>query len=406
MSGALLNWWQMPGPADLVRAVGMQLRRGQCVIVRLPAHAPPGLAASVREWIDGNGSRARWQMLSPPPASQPAHWLWQVWCPDIPCPNVLTTAQLLDQAAPAGIYELCLPPANPANETATCAIAWLSFLNTYAQASQHIATLERGVFLVILDTPSVQRAVPKSEPLLTVLRYEKQATALDLLFFLTSQRRAVAAPNARSLAEQLCVQTAAALFPTDPLCAAWVVQQPDPLLSPEGILAQLHIWRAARAWPLAFAPDTELTWAHGLQAEVDGERHTHLVATPDLTALKIRIEQALWLAQVRVVLPWLEQERRRLITQPEIFSYLSAKLAATPYVSEFAPDAQITDPMYLELGPLCRLLPRWPAADHVIRDPEKLLDYAHLLRMCRNDLSHLQPIETTRLRQLLESEAL
>lgn len=385
----------MPGPATLVAEVVRALEGGQCVVVGLPEYAPPLLRRALRRAAEHPAAPREWRSLStqPLPHQPLAEWLWECWHPGTECPPQLTVARLMAEpfANEGSIWEL---PALPGVALAE----WQKFLDDYERALRQVGQLRRNVLVLVVEEAATLCQLPRrDQPCLVYCRYQQQATRLDMLLYL-SQLLPTATGEA-ALVRELRIQTAAALCPADPVLAACLAEAET--CEPAALAAQATAWQQQRGWLPPAEPDQLAAWAKGQLGYADGQPEWHLCA-PQAAALNARIRQARWLAQVRVLLPWLEQQRWRLLHHPELRRYYEKEL---PYRKEFGEVViEITEVEQLEPTQMLILLRTNHApqsnAPNLLRS-QALHDQLALLRDCRNELSHLVPLAESRVGELL-----
>ncbi|WP_156109376.1 hypothetical protein [Hymenobacter sp. APR13] len=313
----------------------------------------------------------------------------------------MTTAQLLakpfDRAG--GIWEL--------PDVSGCAPAeWLKFLQNYQQALQQVSRLHRNVLLVVVEDSFGLTQLPRrNQPQLAFHRYQQQLTQLDMLLFLSR-----VAPKADSAIErELYIHTVAALFPADAECALALLQEMP--LTPEQITEFLEARQRERSWCSTTelpATNSDDAWSRGVDCYVDSRPIRHICA-PAVASLAACVRQAQWLAQVRVLLPWIEQQRWQLLHNTELRHYLRTQLQETPYEKKFGEEpnmrvVKVSDPDRLEPAQMLYVLqrrhrPREGATTYL--KSTKLHRKLETLLECRNEISHLSPLSENQIVSLL-----
>lgn len=398
------EWWQMPGPATLIERVVRDLESGLCAVVSLPEYGPPDFRQAVKRVAQRPNAQRDWYRITelPLPDQSLAEWLWEQWLPseDNPCPPNLTVAKLLAQPSiPSGA--ICeLPSLKQVNLT-----KWLRFMGDYQQALQQIARQYRIVLLVVVEEGASLTQLPRlDQPQLTFHRYQQQATRLDMLLFLTQALRPTVPLNT-PIERELRINCAAALFPTDPVLALQSAESGP--FDPSALQVELENQQRQRGWPSQPTPTNgspDSDWAHGLVGYADGQPEIHLCA-PHAGSLTSRIRRSLWLAQVRVLLPWMEQQRWRLLHIPDVKRYLRSELQSRPYEKQFdgRPTIIIQEPEKLEFAHILAVICRRhkPQANAGYLKSSRLHNQLELLRDRRNDLSHLSPLTEYQVVELL-----
>jgi hypothetical protein len=146
-------------------------------------------------------------------------------------------------------------------------------------------------------------------------------------------------------------------------------QSPERLSDP---LARLIEYATAR-----WGPKTRAEWACGTLQEFEGatEVHSGWAATNGQSQI---IKRRLWEGQARIILPMLDRNRRTLIQ--ESFGKLKNVY-----------DAESPEDLFdLDFGDLCSALAR-------VRAERKYVDWAHDLRLIRNQLAHLEVVSHSQL---------
>lgn len=402
-----LEWWQMPGPAQLVEQVVRDLEEGNCAVVYLPRYAPPDFRRALRRQAERPHSPREWHFLNNEISSeQPlVSWLWEQWHSNTgqPCPLHLTIKQLLsvDFADSGGIWELPslgeIPP-----------LHWLKFLDDYQREIHSLLRVRRNVLvLVVEDSPVLSCLSYRSQAQLVFHTYKMQPSKLDMLLFLNQQVPAIGAPQFKPEERELRIHSAAALYPTDPLAA--IEQAENGSLNPAIIIGQIREQQKQRDWLEEIAPQDENSrWVMGMVSYVDGQIEHHLGA-PHEAPLEARIRQALWLAQVRVLLPWMEYQRWRLLHKPELKRYLQRELEREPFHKKFegGHEVNVTEPEKLEPSHILSVIKRKHPSPHPLSTSllksERLHRQLAILIECRNALSHLSPLSEQLLVTLLDA---
>jgi hypothetical protein len=147
----------------------------------------------------------------------------------------------------------------------------------------------------------------------------------------------------------------------------------EQMLAPEPVLRDLAL---ERGWPQHVPPSWPEQWRRGMAQHMGGKSQTHS-ALLSCKELELRI----WSAQVREIIPYVEEQRRHLLIQT----------GSTLQLPWSIPGAngqwrEITDLHDLEIQHINSQIRN----DHS-RDPQ-LRDLVACLSDMRNDLAHLKPI--------------
>jgi hypothetical protein len=290
-------WWSLPGPATYLDEVLDVLRQGRSVVLALPRHAPPGLeeafAAAVsrdRVW--------RWTAVEPIEGESPLH--------------SAVRACWAGGEGPVGVSSLVQDPRMRnrvlwldtfSDDRWAC---WQRWLGEFAHASQHQRPRERAVCACItVGIPPAASA--RSLPALGVVQWRGRLDGIDLRVWAAMLARGTErARFEHELRRELIAEISAG----DPALALSLVElQMSQLLDVDPVI---DAYANERGW----APDgPAMTWETGAIDLVGGEEAIHpaaLLAGPQSSRL---LTERVWRAQVRVIFPFIEGERRRLIQE-------------------------------------------------------------------------------------------
>ena len=355
-------WWQLPGPAGFVERLVQALRDGQNVILQLPEHAPDGLPQAVRATAHGGvWSTVRAVDWTRQP---PAQVLAQRFASDLPV-TTLCNARTLCQSEVFAQRLLWLEEIPAADWP-----AWKAFLTEYQHASHTVSLLRRTLFCVVLVG---QQALdpPPTDICLSHHCWRGVVEPLDMLLYASHFLRPL---RQMHLLKEIAIHTLARIAGSDPHIAERFAHEPlERLLEPLPTLQQIA---RERGWPHTSATDW-LAWENGSLDNLAGHPLTHAAAlavtegVPELT-------QRLWSAQVSVLFPWLETQRRQFIRQ--LWDCLSV-----PFETSYE---TITDKRDLELAHLEVQLLRRPTGPHT-----EALQHLRQLKRVRNRLAHAEPLE-------------
>lgn len=397
MRSASASWWAMPGPERFVRDLAADLAAGRHVVVGLPPHTPPGLLPHLAHHARPGVDARAWQFPPAPHLAQdqsPAEWLWHYWKqgqPDDQCPFDLTPQQLARQAdLPVG-KRVVLTGLLPADWP-----QWLSFLVEYAQQAQQTTALRRTLFCLVVEDPHILADLPtRQDSQYRIHRYDGRCGQLDAHLYVAAHLLKPANAGPLSLVEEIQQELAALLFRTDPAAAVQVAELPTP--DAYALQAVVESIAAGRQWPPA-APKPALglteQWAHGWidQRHARAWRHP---GAPHAITPRQRAEMALWQAQVRVLLPWIEQRRREVLVEPAVDKFLKGKLPRTFERQHWKGDA--TNRTYhkeqvdrLELGFITELF--WEGRHELDAGLRLRRQKFEALKTHRDQLSHLKTL--------------
>ena len=245
--------------------------------------------------------------------------------------------------------------------------AWSMFLKSYSDACRNIDLMSRTTFIVLLSGKAVANKVTQ-EAALVSYDFKSVVDALDL-FVLALQE-----PKARSKHRghrALLAHTVAQVAQWDTFLAAQLLALPlGEVLSPQNTLRQ---YASNRGW----TSETPRYWENGT---LDGPPEKPVVhsALLEVCGEARTVRRRIWMAQAAVLLPLVEEQRINLISQGG--RYLNLPI-------EIEDGQQIEDPLDLGVGQLAR---------HLLDQkgiPHKLKKKVRSLRVARNKLAHMEPLE-------------
>ena len=140
----------------------------------------------------------------------------------------------------------------------------------------------------------------------------------------------------------------------------------------------MHLREAEEAVPLRHGP----AWARGSVDRYDNQRRPAIHACCFIGDQE-ELRQRQWGGQVRTILPSLEAMRRRVVERALAEGYITRSTSA----GEF------------DFGPLAFHI----SAGRADRDRRRLGDFAHKLRIARNSLAHLDPVELSQYDRIVDS---
>lgn len=382
------------------------LESGNCAVVSLPKFVPTGFRQALRRYAERPRGPREWHCLTGEilPGQSLTSWLWEQWHGETEhsSPPHLTVGKLLEQLfeRSGGIWEMpsldTIPPAE-----------WPKFLDDYQRTLQTIPRLHRNVLVVVVEgSPALSCLLQRNQPQLTFHAYIKQPTRLDMLLFLSQVATVSRVGKTLAVERELVIHSAVALYPTDPESALRFLEQG--ILAQCSIVEQVKEEQKQRGWIDVGMPIDDVSrWLAGFVGYVDGKAEFHL-CTPQEANLEARIRQALWLAQARVLLPWLEYQRWQILHKPELKQFLKQALEKEPYRKEYENGnvVIIGEAERLEPAHILHLLrkkhkPR--AVSTSFLASAKLHGQLEILVLCRNDLSHLSPLEADKITWLLDA---
>ena len=360
-------WWRLPGPSRFIEQSAEEFRDGRNLILGLPEHLPQGLEEAVRSTFDPTGV-VEWVGLTVD-GGPPLQQLFERFASDTPPDMLRNAATLLQQEGFQGriVWLRGLGPAWS---------AWREFLAEYGHACQSVSRFVRTLFGVAAIGEAAL-TLPVDNLCLSVRRWSGVVDPLDAQVYAAGLLRTRRFP---AVHKTLATVILAELASWDPaVCERLAEESWEILLRPQLILREVG---RERGWE-GIAPDGERAWALGWQDDFGGRSTWHAAVLAANPADR-EIERRIWSAQVRVLLPHVEECRQDLL----------ARLAPLLPVPLRLPDGRvITDLDELEIGQL-----EYCLSSLDLPVPPDL----RLLKRVRNQLAHLEVVGS----ELLHSEIL
>jgi hypothetical protein len=380
-----ISWWTMPGPSRFLQRIAADMAGGKSVVIGLPPHAPAQMLESLRRQPQPGFGANSWQQLEPlalPAHLSPAEWLAQKWqlLQDKPHADGISAQELARSAGfPVGRRVVLQEMAESDWPK------WVAFLDNYTNQAQQFPSPQRTVFCCVVRSPAILIHLEKLRQAHTrVHLYQNCCSRLDSLLFATEHMDGMASKP--PLLQEIQQELAAILFRTDPAAAMEVIK----LAVPQATDLQNIIENICqeRGWTdAAFANNLPPVqeWAHGWTDTYSPHQLIwHHPGTPHTNSSQQWAEMAVWQAQARVLLPWLEQQRRKTLRNPALQAALKAHLPHTPLTPDAPRKYQVDE---LELGEICYLLNRINRI-HWFKVIKQLDD----LKYIRHELSHLRSL--------------
>ncbi len=353
-------WWQLPGPSRFVRRVVGDLRVGKNVVCCLPEHAPDRLAEAVRAAL-GDSEVWSWDRidLSMSCPAQPIEWLFSRFVVDNTSVDVYTASTLAQSPTFAG---RCIWIEGLRVEHWP---AWKGFLQDYEHACRDQPLLERTLFCVAV-TNDLAIDPPRAEIALAIHHWREVLDGLDMLLWVSS---IVSGRGLTDLQKRVAIASIANLGLWDPLlCEALAGQSLADLFAPVPVLQE---FAQARGW-VDLSP-AEFTWCRGMVDRVDGQEKVHS-AVLSLHDPGKELQRRLWIAQVAVMFPVVEEARQVLLDR--LAPYLKV-----PFHTDYG---VINDPRDLEIGHIHNQICRNPKIDNGIK--QRVRQLKHI----RDSLAHIK----------------
>ena len=358
----MLRYWDLPGPATFAVSVRNNLLDGVSVALRLPDHTPDGL----KQRICDAGDVAFHTINVSDTNRKPIEVLFDAFVPRPDRERLSwTTNSLVAHEAFQG-HHIWLD-----GVTAIGHDLWNAFLLDFEHASRDIDLLRRSAFVVVLNGEQARR--PFATGVALVERsWGRDHSRFDALFLADQLMTPLELPV---LHRRVAIALAAELALWDAeLLQRLVSAGHRALQSPLGVLRELA---RDRGWdphtPLENG-NSELAWARGAVAWVDGRQYVHLAAEPEDTR-DLATRNRIWRAQLTTVMPFIEEVRQATVRE------FRAQLREYA-VRELGLDSELD----LEIADVHHALARDGAVPNTQR---RLLSD---LRQARNKLAHIKTL--------------
>ena len=349
-----MNIWHLPGPAEYLGAVERSLRDGESVVLQFPGGTPTGIETALHVRL---GDSWRWECIEAgssvkPGQCAPLNRLFERFAPELAAFSGLTAVELCEAEGFQGRL-IWIEGLHSANWH-----AWKAFLTRYAQASRSVSRLRRTLFVAPVEDDTSEES--DSDVALMVHDWTGAVDEMDVSFLVNDRiRRRRIGGTLRTL----LVMTIARVVAWDCGVAERLANSSvDDILNPLELLGSVA---RERGWTLG----TSSSVLSGTESRA-GVMHAALAAITEPSEIQRRI----WSAQVSVLLPVIELQRREIIRQHRHQIEASIQQPGT------RGDAEA-----LEIGELAHLFWRVGFDHEVSLRVEEL-------RLARNELAHGQPL--------------
>ena len=352
-----MNIWHLPGPSEYLAGVERSLRDGKSVVLRFPGVVPPGFETALHVQLEDcwHWERIEVSRLAAVVSSEPLRQLVERFAPELSRISGLTAVELCVAEGFEGrlIWIDGLGNGN--------FLGWMTFLEKYSQVSRNMSMLKRTTFVAPLETH--ESGVSEADLGLMIHDWAGVIDEMDLAFLANDRLRT---RGIDGVLRELLVMTVARVAAWDFAVAEWLSQaSEEDILDP---LALLKSAAAERGWTCETPSSVSLG-----TASCTGMPHpAHAaVSNPD------EIQRRVWSAQVSVLLPIIEVQRREIIRRHR--NQIDAELRR----ANWEEDAES-----LEIGRLAFLF------SGAASEPE-FSCRVERLRRARNSLAHGQPLPTS-----------
>lgn len=353
------EFWSLPGPRRFVAAAVSDVLDGKCVVARAPLILLDDLASEIRRHLR---EREYWfDTLTP--STEPLQAL-SLALPKQDGPPVLRT-----------IIDACGPTRRIMLVTVTDAKIWPEWASLLLKFHQQIVRLDEHTRPILVITTSCSVRSLCDEVALRIRAWDGAWTETDSIALAQSFSHGLWSD---SFVEKVAVHTVASLAIWDTqLCARLTASTKEMFSDPLNLLKEVA---SSRGWTARSQEDEDM----GTAGYLDGRRvmHSALLAvraddSPQGRHARAELDRRTWKAQAAVLLPWIEEQRLRLVRD----------------IARFLPIRDEDPPEIREIGSIWFELRRTNA-------PANQKWKVSLLRDARNTLAHRDILSEAQLKML------
>lgn len=355
----MIDFFSLPGPRRFIEAVSSSIRDGNNVVVAIPMNLPEGLFDAIAREI---AEYCGWARVSNDldTTTNPCSALETIYLRDALPDRCATPVDIARIPQISGGVQHVVPEESSEK-------SWLDFLTDYERACRDIRTASRPLFCIQL--PRTRHRVVKEDVCLRSFRWEAIVSLNDMRFFADS----IDVPfNVSPIMRKIILEIAVQI-------AAWDTVLCQLLLNFGNDVAKrtMYVLKEILDTSDGHVLDDEELYKLGLVDVFDSERKKHIkniLADRELEELNLRI----WKAELTVLMPFIEEERIRLIKE------IGARLKL-PHEIRFG--NPIENPLDLEYSHLNAQI-KW----FDIKPTQTQRDRIKLYLAIRNSLAHMEPL--------------
>lgn len=365
-----MDWWTIPGPRSFLDTIINDVREGKSVFLILPENTPGRISHSLKEAFREDFD---WEMVNVIQGANPVEFLYNLLVPNA------DPRRLRSESSLAGEQDfqrkLIWIEGIPTEDW----VVWSKFFFEYERVSRTVPESRRSLFLIRMMGPAVASIPPKAVGL-SCLRWDGWLRRNDIQLFSSGCFR----ERKSGLETDLTAALVSELGGWDPILCEYLADfELSKLIQPAKLLEQ---FAKERDWCFEPGPYDEKAWSKGFWQTYHGKRTPHTSLGAFLLGSRF-LNRLLWKAEIGILMPYIEEKRQELIEQYRRFLKL-------PYYSKYG---VINDVYDLEIGMLELLLNQSHAPSKTI------LGFITNLKLARNQLSHLTPVDSSVLLALCKS---
>ncbi len=370
-------WWTLPGPAKFVSHIVGDMRDGRNIVICMPEFGPKGIRAAVRRSL-GEPGAYQWHNIDGDlikNQSTPLNLIYdRIVCNADP-QKVRTVETLVKEETFQGKIIWV------ENITGNSWPLWKELLVEYEPYARSKSLLDRTLFCCPLEGEIAIDPIGQ-DVCLSLRKWSGIVNRLDMLIYAASMLEQRDLPPLQSEIAVMII-TGLALWDAE-VCDILAQNNIENILHPVNTLREIG---GKRGWTNDGLPKEEILWHRNMKDIFDGNEEIHS-AVLALSGNNRDLNQRIWAAEVGVMLPFVEQQRRMILSEiPTILK--------KPFMTRFG--EKIEDPLELEIGHIDSIV----ANDRIEVRPA-IRRMLPILRDIRNRLSHLETLNVEHINQVIQ----
>lgn len=360
------SWWSLPSNKKFVSKIINAIHCSKNVIVCLPNNIP-NIHIPVKLNFDESYSHFTWKNITLKKSEN-----------EDPFEVLYKDAEILFK--PSDLYDInkLLNAEKFArklfwikDKDITRQIKWIKFINNYHYKSRKIDEHVRSIFCIVVKDYINEFTLPDEDVCLSIFKWNNVLSDYEMNFFIHSF---IEEEDLDSVSKLLKVELITCLAIFDPRLAEYLNNfSINELLNPIEILKQFG---QERGWKVDIEYTKNELFQLGIVNYVDCEEkfHSSFIALKD--DLK-EIDRRLWMAQIKVIFPYIEDQRRLILEEIK-------DLLRIPFIT--SDSRTISNWQDLELSHIYVQMITYNGFN------KELTQKVKKLKDLRNKLSHLEPI--------------
>ena len=290
-----MEWWNLPGPSSFVNEIAIDIANGCNVIVWLPMHTPDGFRDELRERLSRD---IKWESLylEDMGKNEPLDYLYKEFVHgELPRQSQRSLADLMSLEAFGGnvFWMHGLDSHNWKG--------WIQFLEIYKQACRNIDHLHRSVFCFEWEGQLLGE-LPDEDVCLRIRKFDNILNSLDIQLFVKTN---LPYEKNNGILRNLKSEIVTVLAQWDAFLAEKLMfMNIENLLN---ILGFLKEFARELDWGNRNDMNDDIAWTYGVCQRLEEKQIMHSC----WCALNnpFEIQRRIWQAQLRVLYPFLEEQR-------------------------------------------------------------------------------------------------